>query len=109
MPERPTDEARRRAAIALAWAGVAAGTAYVAQRLYDWSVAGPIDPLLVLREPHVAYYWRAMVATWWGGTLGALAWGLFGDAARRARAERVLRVVAMPWAIAIAVAAGIWP
>lgn len=104
-----TELARRRAALAIAWGCVAAASAYVLQRLYDWSLTGPIDPLLVLRESHVAFYWRSAVATWWGGTLGASAWGVLSSDARMTRAETILGMLAVPWALALVLAAAVYP
>lgn len=106
-PER--ERARRRAAAALACAGLGAALAYVVQRLYDYAISGPVDPLLVLRESHVAYYWRTMVATWWGGVLGAAAYGALGEPARVERAERVLRAAVIPIVVVLAIATARWP
>jgi hypothetical protein len=109
-PSRPPRErARRRAAVACASAGLIAATAYVVQRLYDHAVLGTIDPLLVLRESHTAYYWRAFVATWWGGTIGSIAWAAAGTDARIERLERAIAVAVVPWTLALAIAARVFP
>jgi hypothetical protein len=66
-------EARRAR---LGWAslafGLASAVAYVVQRLIELRSAAPVDPLLVIREAHTAYYWRCATAFWWGGVAFAL-------------------------------------
>ena len=41
--------------------------AYLVQRLVDHARFGPPDPLAMLRQVEVAYYWRSATAAWWGG------------------------------------------
>jgi hypothetical protein len=90
------DEHRRTWALAGLAFGLAAPVAYIAQRLYDHALVGETDPLSMLRQVHVAYFWRAATAGFWGG-LAALVVLLVG--ARRLRvpepraAARVLAVV----------------
>ncbi len=66
--KRSTGEERRRtwALAGLAFALVAP-VAYIAQRLFDHALVGDVDPLSMLRQTHVAYYWRAATASFWGG------------------------------------------
>ncbi|MCU0671989.1 MAG: hypothetical protein MUE69_04255 [Myxococcota bacterium] len=52
--------------------GLVAAIAYVAQRLLEIRSATPVDPLLVIREAHTAYYWRCATAIWWGGVAFAV-------------------------------------
>lgn len=102
MPTKPTK--RSSAALAAAAFGVAAPVAYLGQRLYERARAGPIDPLLVLREAHTAFYWRAGTAAWWAG-LVAIA--VYVVASRRddAPAARAMRLAVLPIAVAVAVIA----
>lgn len=91
----------------LGWAslafGLASAIAYVVQRLIELRSATPIDPLLVIREAHTAYYWRAATAVWWGGVAFALV-------ARGASASIALPRAA-PWlvgALALALVFSTW-
>jgi hypothetical protein len=52
---------------------VVAPLAYLAQRLFERGQGGVGDPLAIVREAHVAFYWRASIAAWWGGVAAALA------------------------------------
>lgn len=95
-PTPPTPSDARRTALALAAAAfaLAAPAAYVAQRLYEIDATdGPINPLLVLRDKHTAFYWRAATATWWGGVAAIVTYAL---ARRGARPARALRWAALP-------------
>lgn len=102
-----TRRSDRRAALALTAAafGGLAPVAYVAQRLYERARGGPIDPTLVLRESHTAFYWRACTAAWWAG-IAAIA--IYAWAARRDPPEggvRRLRLAVAPLVLAVALLA----
>lgn len=103
MATKRSSEAAR--ALAAAAFGVVAPIAYLGQRLYERARSGPIDPLLVLRDAHTAFYWRACTALWWAGlaTLFVYAWAARRDAPESA--ARALRLAVAPLALAIAVVA----
>lgn len=67
----PEADVRTRLARAFLAFGLAAPLAYVGQRLAERTAGVPVDPLLVLREAHTAYYWRCATALWWGGVVFA--------------------------------------
>jgi hypothetical protein len=91
------DDRRRTMALAGLAFGLVAPIAYIVQRLYDHALVGDVDPLSMLRQTHVAYFWRASTAAFWGG-LAALVVLIVG--AERLRvpeprsAARVLAIVA---------------
>lgn len=96
MTDRPRPTKRsdaRRAPVALAAGAfaIAAPVAYVIQRLYERSVSGPVDPLLVLREAHTAFYWRALTASWWAALVAMI---VFAVARRRSVSEPATRWIA---------------
>jgi hypothetical protein len=104
-----TDARRRALALAAAVFALAAPAAYVTQRLFEVSrAAGPINPVLVLRDAHTAFYWRGATAAWWGGLLAICAYAVLR---RRpdARPERVLAWLAAPLAAAVALLAWWFP
>ncbi len=65
---RPAGDDRRstQALAGLAF-GLGSLVAYIVQRLIDRALAGDVDPLSMLRQTHVAYFWRASTAAFWGG------------------------------------------
>lgn len=79
----------------LGWAslafGLVAAIAYVVQRLIEIRSGTPVDPLLVIREAHTAYYWRCATAFWWGGVA-------FAAVARGPSVRRALPRTA-PWIV----------
>lgn len=94
-----TEERRTR----LGWAslafGLVAAVAYVAQRLLEIRSGTPVDPLLVIRESHTAYYWRCATASWWGG----VAFAVVARAAARGADGFVLPRSAPWWAGALGI------
>lgn len=102
-----TKRSERRAALALTAAamGALAPLAYLAQRLYERARTGPIDPTLILRESHTAFYWRAGAAAWWAGVaaIAIYAWSVRREAPERA--SRLLRLAVAPLVLAIALLA----
>ena len=98
-----------RGAVSLGWGGLAGALAYAVQRVYEWVVAGPVDPLLVVRDAHVGFYWRASSATWWAGTVVALVWLVTAHPASCDRAARWLGATALPLAMALALAMAVCP
>lgn len=81
MPTKRSEDQAAAAALAAAAFGVGAPLAYFAQRLYERSRSGAIDPTMVLRESHTALYWRSAAAVWWAGIAAVL---VFAWAVRRA-------------------------
>jgi hypothetical protein len=106
-PDGPSEIKRSAIALASLVFGVAASAAYAAQRLFERSRSGPVDPLLIVFDLHTAFYWRATTATWWG-VIAAIATYAFaaqpGAATLRERLTRVLAWSAVPFAIALALA-----
>lgn len=70
----PSDATRRRLAVTAVAFGLAAPAAYVLQRLYERATGGVADPLLVVRETHTAFYYRAAAAVWWGSVVALVVW-----------------------------------
>jgi hypothetical protein len=93
----------RRAALALAAAvfALAAPVAYVAQRIYEVARSGPVDPLLILRDSHTGFYWRAATATWWAGLFAIMAYGAARNDGPRARLARALAWSGLPLVIVV--------
>jgi len=77
-PEATREVARRRdlRARALAMAGIAfaftAPLTYVVERVLERLRAPAVDPGLILVSTHMAFVWRAVVATWFGCAAAAL-------------------------------------
>jgi len=72
-----TDEVRReRAAVAALAFAVAAPVAYVAQRLVAYARGASVDPLAMIQEAHVAFYWRCAISAWLAGFAALVAWWL---------------------------------
>jgi hypothetical protein len=95
-------------ALAAAVFALAAPLAYMGQRLIEIARTGPIDPLLVLRDSHTSFYWRAAGAVWWAGIAAIVAFAA-SRGANADRAIRVLRLLAIPIALALALAAWRFP
>ena len=100
---------RERWALSGAAGGLTAALAYVAQRLWERSLGSPQDPLLVLYDAHVAFYSRALAATWWGGVGLVVALAVLRGAAARARLTRLIEHGAIPLVLIAALAAYLWP
>jgi hypothetical protein len=87
MPASAKSRRTRLAIGGLAFA-VFAPLAYLMQRLIDHARFGSPDPLAMLRQVEVAFYWRSATACWWGGLATLVAMWLVGgrgdDAAHRA-------------------------
>lgn len=66
-------ERERLAAAALVF-GLSAPCAYVLQRVVESLRDGHVDPSQIVQTAHVAFYWRAGIATWIGGLMAALAY-----------------------------------
>ena len=100
-PRSPSE--RPALALAAATFGLFAPLAYLGQRLYERARAQPLDPTLILRESHTAFYWRAGTAAWWAGIAAIV---VFAWASRRAPGERGVR--ALYWATLPFAAAVVW-
>jgi hypothetical protein len=85
-------------AVAAVSFALAATGAYLVQRLVDHARGATFDPLSVLEEPHVAFYWRAATATWWGGLVAIVAYALCSPSGGRdpSRVLFALAVAAVP-------------
>lgn len=83
---------RIRLALAALAFGPAATVAYLAQRLVDRARGSAVDPLSMLDEPHVAFYWRCVISLWWGGFAALAAYAL---SARKRRVERAIAWLAL--------------
>lgn len=57
---------RERMAEAALTFGVVTPVAYLAQRVVERWLNGVVDPLVVLRQAHTAFYWRCSTSAWWG-------------------------------------------
>lgn len=83
-----------RAAAAFALVGP---IAYVGQRLFEVARAPiDLDPVLVLRDAHTAFYWRAATATWWAALVATLVYASARRGALGSRYERALIAGAIP-------------
>lgn len=100
---------RERWAVAAAIGGVVAATSYVVQRIWERSQGMPQDPRLILYDPHVAFFYRALAASWWGGVGLAFALALVSRPCARARAVTLLRAGAIPAVVVLAIASYLWP
>jgi hypothetical protein len=85
---------RERIAIAALAFGVATPVTYVLERMLEWASGENGDPRLVLRTLHTAYYWRAIVAFWWGGVVAILVYVWLSTDRAPARTLRVLGILA---------------
>ena len=86
---------KSRACLASACFAIGATLAYLVQRLIDRAVGDGYDPLAMVAEPHVAFYWRAATATFWGGLFAIAGYALAGRVAP-ARAVRVVAILSVP-------------
>lgn len=112
MPaDEPRDgaRARRRFALAAATFALAAPTAYMVQRLYERWQGGVADPLLVVREAHMAFYYRASMAVWWGGIAALVTFAALAAGPELERWSSRFRVVLWPWLLLMLVIAWRWP
>ena len=104
--------ADRRTALSLAGAAfaLAAPAAYVSERLFEVArSAGPVDPLMVVRDAHAAFYWRAATATWWAGLIAIV---VFAWVRRRGGEDRlgsILTWIGAPLVLAVALLAWWFP
>src|SRR5262245_686807 len=64
MTTPATETKRARISIAALWFGVTAPTVYALLRLYEVARGEAIDPVLVIRQVHSAYYFRCALAVW---------------------------------------------
>jgi hypothetical protein len=80
---------------------VFAPLAYLVQRLVDHARFGSVDPLAMLRQLEVAYYWRSATACYWGGLATIVAMWLF-DPRSRAGGRTPLWLGAAAIAVALA-------
>jgi hypothetical protein len=103
------DARRERWAVAAAIGGAAAATSYVVQRLWERSQGMPQDPRLILYDPHIAFFYRALAASWWGGVGLAFSLALVSRPSARARAVTLLRAGAIPAVVVMAIASYLWP
>lgn len=100
---------RERVALAAAWAGVAGALAYVAERVYERTRGLPVDPRLIVYDPHVSFYHRALSATWLAGVALGVAYAFLGTPRARARASLWLERSALPFVALLALAAYLLP
>lgn len=105
-----TDEREaRRGRIALAGLAFAltAPTTYFLERGYEVLRVGRIDPSLILQSSNVDYFWRLIIASWWGGAtaLGVylLPGGTLHEGLRRKLSIGALLLGALWIAVAVAV------
>jgi hypothetical protein len=107
----PTERRTAWALAALVFAG-AAPLAYVVQRVAEKLSGYGQDPLLLVFELRTAFYWRAAIATWWGGLAAVVAFALLSRPAAAHRHAAVAGVLAvlLPLLLAAgAVASWVWP
>lgn len=95
-----TDSGRReRFAVSALVFGVATPVTYVLELLLEWVRGEHGDPRLILGLLHTAYYWRVLVAFWWGGVVAIIVYALLSrgrDPARAARAVGIAACVLLP-------------
>lgn len=91
----------RVAHAALAFAMVSP-VAYMAQRMVERWVFGDVDPTLVIRQVHTAFYWRCATSAWWGTVAALLV--LHG-----LRTPRPTWVGSAMWGVVLVVAAWLVP
>jgi hypothetical protein len=110
----PLPRGARRSAWALAslvFAAVAP-LAYVVQRVAEKLSGHGQDPLLLVFELRTAFYWRATIATWWGGLALAVAVALLtrpGAVRWHGAVAAALGVVVPAVLVLGAVASWVWP
>lgn len=90
---------RRRLALAVMTFGVAAMIAYLGQRVFERARGGAPDPLMMLEEPHVAFYWRSAIAAWWGGLAAIVAYAASARSRSHGRTVRWVAIASVPAAI----------
>lgn len=103
-------ERRHAAAVASATFALVAPVAYVAQRLFEYARSPQVDPLLILRETHTAFYWRATTATWLAGIAAIVAYTLVRRASGGdGREIRALLRLTLPVAAIVVLFAWLYP
>lgn len=104
-----TDGVRARWAAAFAVGALVASTAYVVATIYEQIVAGPTDPFLIVRDVHFGYYHRAGLAAWTGGAAALACAQIVTSSSAIARIERLVTAWTIPWTLALAVLAYLFP
>lgn len=90
-----SDEQRTRWAFGAAAAGLVAPVAYLAQRLIALQLGEGVDPTLIVRESHTAFYWRSALSAWVGVAVFVIVAAL-GRGEPSPRVVRALRLVLFP-------------
>jgi hypothetical protein len=106
------EPASRRAALAFASAsfGLVAPLAYVGQRLFEVARSPiPVDPVLIVRDAHTAFYWRAATAAWWAALIAAMVYAAVRRRGNDSRLERALTVAAVPMVVVLGALAWWFP
>jgi hypothetical protein len=87
---------RARVSIAALWFGVTAPAIYALIRLYEVARGEAVDPALIVRQLHTAYYYRCALALWFAAFVAvALA---DADPERSSRRLRLAALIAVPLA-----------
>lgn len=79
--------------------GVSTPVTYALERLVEWARGEHGDPRLILRTLHTTYYWRAVLAFWWGGVVAILVYAWLvsrGDPERMARKLVIVSWLVLP-------------
>lgn len=95
-----TTESRRDALATCALSfGAVAGLAYVAQRAAERLASGAAEPMMNLRSPLVAFYWRGATATFWGGLAAIVVWLILSRGVAPESVAKRIGAVALPAAL----------
>lgn len=98
-----------RVAYALACFAVSSAIAYCVHRTAEFARSGPQNPLAIIRDLHVGYYWRVFNASFFGGLGAWIGWHLAGNARRRAQLGSILFASALPTALVLVALSFLFP
>jgi Ni/Fe-hydrogenase subunit HybB-like protein len=99
----PADRRRLAASAAALVFGLAAPLTYLLHRLHAAAQGGEAAAL-VLRQTHVAFYWRSATATWLATVVAGLAYAFLLRRDRADQVARLIRRVALIVVVAVAIA-----
>jgi hypothetical protein len=96
-------ERRSAAALASLVFGATCPCVYLLERLFERLRSGAGNPGLVISEVHAAFYWRCILAVWFGGLIAALMMRT-----RPAAEARLVPPWVIPWLLCIGPVAIVW-
>ena len=104
-----SESAHERIAYALACFAVTSAIAYCVHRTAEFARSGPQNPLAIIRDLHVGYYWRVLNASFFGGIGAFVGWHLAGSPRLRDKLRAILFASAFPTALVLVALSFLFP